>query len=125
MTARSPVAIFQEQAIREAISLNLETIAVIEEAFRLVSSQGIDKSPMMQVHVRDHGGQTCIKGAWVPAFEHFAVKLSSSYPRPPGANAAEPNGLSVLIESATGRVTACLLDNGYLTELRTAAAGAV
>jgi ornithine cyclodeaminase/alanine dehydrogenase-like protein (mu-crystallin family) len=79
----------------------------------------------MQIFARDHGGQSCIKGAWLAGLDYFAVKVSSIYPRQLGADAAEANGMLVLIESSTGRVRACLLDNGYLTQLRTAAAGAI
>src|SRR6266571_2029453 len=125
MSPRPPVAVFQEEAIRNAISSDRETIAAIGRAFgRFVSSEA-SMPPMMQILARDHGGQTCVKGAWMPDLEYFAVKLSSIYPRPPRADVAEANGMFVLIESATGRVRACLLDNGYLTQLRTAAAGAV
>ena len=125
MSPRPPVAIFQEEAIREVISIDRETIDVIEQAFCLSAKVEVSMPPMMQILTHGHGGQTCVKGAWMPGLEYFAVKLSSIYPRPPGMQAAEANGMFVLVESATGRIKACLLDNGYLTQLRTAAAGAV
>lgn len=122
---RPAVAVFQEQDLVEAIPLDKEVIAVIENVFARGAADGVCMPPVMQILARDFGGQCCIKGAWIAGLEYFAVKLSSIYPRQQGAACAEANGMFVLIESATGRVKACLLDNGYLTQLRTAAAGAV
>jgi ornithine cyclodeaminase/alanine dehydrogenase-like protein (mu-crystallin family) len=122
---RPAVAVFQEEDVVSALPLDAAVIAVIESVFARAAAGDVCMPPLMQILARDFGGQSCIKGAWIAGFEYFAVKLASIYPRQPGADAAEANGMFVLLESATGRVKACLLDNGYLTQLRTAAAGAV
>jgi ornithine cyclodeaminase len=113
MNSRPTALVFQENAIRRAISLGSGAIDVIENGFRHPGSAEVCIPPMMQIFTGDTSGQTCVKGAWMTGVEYFAVKLSSIYPRQPGADYAEPNGMFVLVETATGRVNACLMDNGY------------
>jgi ornithine cyclodeaminase len=122
---RPLVSVIQESAISEAMPLDREVVSVIEDAFARHASGEILNSPMMQILVPEFEGQTCVKGAFIPGCECLAVKISSTYPRQSGASVAEANGILVVIDASTGRVRACLLDNGYLTQVRTAAAGAV
>lgn len=123
MNPRLPVLIHEEAAIRRAVPLDLALIDHIGAVLAQASRGGFAMPPVMQVLAE--GGQTCAKGAWIAGYDRFAVKLSSIYPPTPGASQSEPNGLMCVLESATGRVRAVLLDNGYLTETRTAAAGAL
>jgi ornithine cyclodeaminase/alanine dehydrogenase-like protein (mu-crystallin family) len=122
---RPPVQIYQEADIRAVMPLGLPAIEAIERVFRILATNSFSMPPVMQVLVPDFGGQTCVKSAWISGLDAFAVKLSSIYPRPEGSDAAEANGMMAVVEASTGRVQAILLDNGYLTQLRTAAAGAV
>lgn len=124
-SARPPVSVYHEADIRSAITLGMSAIDAVEQAFGLIATNAFSMPPVMQVLVPDFGGQTCVKSAWISGLDAFAVKMSSIYPPPEGGGAAEANGMMTIIEAATGRVQAIMLDNGYLTQLRTAAAGAV
>lgn len=119
------VEIYPEAAIRAAVHLDMAAVDAVERGFAALATRAVSMPPIMQVFVGDNGGQTCVKAAWIADYPAFAVKLSSIYPPPPGADASEANGLMVLVEAATGRIAAALFDNGYLTQIRTAAAGAV
>ena len=56
----------------------------------------------------------------------FAVKISPGFfDNPKHRPSGTTSGLMVLFSSRTGMLEAVLLDNGYLTDIRTAAAGAV
>ena len=127
MTAqtRPLVVIYQEADIRAAMPLGLPAIDAVERVFGLIATNPYSMPPVMQVLVPDFSGQTCVKSAWISGMDSFAVKLSSIYPRSADADAPEANGMMAIVEAATGRVQAIMLDNGYLTQLRTAAAGAV
>ncbi|MDM7458507.1 MAG: ornithine cyclodeaminase family protein, partial [Paracoccus sp. (in: a-proteobacteria)] len=63
--------------------------------------------------------------AYVPGYQGFAVKISPGFFDNPARGLPSTSGLMVVLDSETGRPRAVLLDNGYLTDLRTAAAGAV
>ena len=66
-----------------------------------------------------------MKTAYVPGFDGFAIKISPGFFDNPKLGLPSVNGLMVYLSARTGLVEALLLDNGYLTNVRTAAAGAV
>ena len=55
----------------------------------------------------------------------FAVKIATGFPRNIGLGLPTSNGLMVVIDATTGVPLCLLLDEGYLTDLRTAIAGAI
>lgn len=61
----------------------------------------------------------------MPGLNGLAVKISPGFFDNSKIGLPSTNGLMVLLSSKTGLVRALLLDNGYLTNVRTAAAGAV
>ena len=60
-----------------------------------------------------------------PGIDGFAIKISPGFFDNPKLGLPSVNGMMVLLSAKTGLVEALLLDNGYLTDVRTAAAGAV
>ena len=81
--------------------------------------------PIMTLLVPDHNGEVCVKSAYVPGIDSFAMKMSPGFFDNPKLGLPSTSGLMVLFASKTGMLEALLLDNGYLTDVRTAAAGAV
>lgn len=68
----------------------------------------------------DYAAQVCIKSGYVTGADHFVVKVASGgHPLPSNS------GCMQVYSQHTGKLEALLLDDGILTELRTAAAGAV
>jgi ornithine cyclodeaminase len=61
----------------------------------------------------------------VPGIDGFAIKISPGFFDNPKLGLPSVNGMMVLLSAKTGLIEALLLDNGYLTDIRTAAAGAV
>jgi len=119
------ISIISEQEIRQLIPLDETAIAQIEKAYGWLSSETVIMPPVMQIDQRAVQGQTCVKSALVPSQPAFAAKVASIFPQN-RENGLPPNsGLMVLFNSRTGIVEAILLDNGYLTQIRTAAGGAV
>jgi len=66
-----------------------------------------------------------VKTAYIPGFDGFAIKVSPGFFDNPKLGLSSLNGLMILFSAKTGLVEAVYLDNGYLTDIRTAAAGAV
>jgi ornithine cyclodeaminase len=81
--------------------------------------------PIMSLPIHEHNGEVCVKTAYVPGVDSFAVKMSPGFFDNPKLGLPSTSGLLVLFSSTTGLLEALLLDNGYLTDVRTAAAGAV
>jgi len=69
---------------------------------------------------REYAAQTCVKSGYLTGASHYVIKVASGgHPLP------DNSGLMQLFSQKTGRLEAILLDEGVLTELRTAAVGAV
>ena len=66
-----------------------------------------------------------MKTAYVAGWDSFAVKVSTGFFKNPDLGIPSGNGFVSLLNSQTGQILAMFLDNGFLTTLRTAAAGAI
>jgi hypothetical protein len=96
---------------------------VIEKAFRRwPAGRGDAADP---VDGPAGGGEVDVKTAYIPGFDGFAIKVSPGFFDNPDLGLPSLNGLMILFSAKTGLVEAVFLDNGYLTDIRTAAAGAV
>jgi len=70
-------------------------------------------------------GDVHIKYGYVRGGEYYVVKIASGFAGNLTRGLPVTNGLMLLFRQATGELTAILLDEGYLTEVRTAVAGAI
>jgi ectoine utilization protein EutC len=119
------IAILTEKNLRQAVTLDARVLAVVEEAFRLLASGKVIMPPILSMEIEDAHGEVDVKTAYLPGFDNFAIKVSPGFFDNPKIGLPSLNGLMILFSAKTGLVTALLLDNGYLTDIRTAAAGAV
>jgi ornithine cyclodeaminase len=117
--------ILTEAELRGCVALDLDAVACVEDCFRALATQNVAMPPILRLDVPDHNGEVDVKTAYVPGIESFAIKISPGFFDNPKLGLASVNGLMVLLSARTGLVEAILLDNGYLTDVRTAAAGAV
>ncbi|MFC0271495.1 cyclodeaminase [Metabacillus herbersteinensis] len=117
--------IFTEQELKQYVQLNLEAITIIEEGFSKLANNEVEMPPIMRVDVHDQNGEVDVKTAYVKGKDMFAIKVSSGFFNNYKLGLPSGNGLMMLISTQTGIPQALLLDNGYLTEVRTAAAGAI
>lgn len=119
------VRIFTQEEIAAKIGLNQEILPVIEDAFTQLYEREVVMPPIMRVDIEESNGEVDVKTAYIPGKELFALKVSSGFFDNYKLGLPSANGLMMLISAKTGVPEALLLDNGYLTEIRTAAAGAV
>lgn len=119
------ITILTEAELRDCVSLDSETVAVVEQAFAALATGGVIMPPILSMDIPERHGEVDVKTAYVPGLPGFAIKMSPGFFNNPSLGLPSLNGLMVLFSSETGIVQAVLLDNGYLTDVRTAAAGAV
>jgi ornithine cyclodeaminase len=117
--------IFTEQELKQFIQLNQEAVKVVEDAFSKLAENEAVMPPIMRVDIEDQNGEVDVKTAYIKGKEMFAIKISSGFFNNYQLGLPSGNGMMILINTKTGVPEAVLLDNGYLTEVRTAAAGAV
>lgn len=119
------ITILTEADLRRTVHLNLEAIGVVENAFAALASGKVIMPPILSMAIPEANGEVDVKTAFIPGFDGFAIKVSPGFFDNPKLGLPSLNGLMILFSAKTGLVEALLLDNGYLTDVRTAAAGAV
>lgn len=103
---------------------HLDVLVLIDsqrEAF-IAASEGRARMPPVSV-IDLPGGSTHIKSGYLGG-EQFAVKVVSAFAST-GERSASSDGFVALCSARTGAVEALLLDGGWITDTRTAAAGVV
>lgn len=121
----SRIRILTERDLRAVVSLDISAVDCIEQAFLALATQPVAMPPILRLDIPEFRGEVDVKTAYVPGFDGFAIKVSPGFFDNPKLGLPSLNGLMILFSAKTGLVEALLLDNGYLTDVRTAAAGAV
>lgn len=117
--------IFSEEDIKQSVSINQKVIKVIEDGFTHLSNGNVTMPPIMRVDIAENNGEVDVKTAYIKGLDKFAIKISAGFFNNYQKGLPSGNGMMLLISTETGVPQALLLDNNYLTEVRTAAAGAV
>ncbi len=117
--------ILTEADLRAQVALDAAAVDCVEEAFAALATKAVVMPPILRLDLAEHNGEVDVKTAYVPGLDSFAIKISPGFFDNPKLGLPSLNGLMVLFSTRTGLVQAVLLDNGYLTDVRTAAAGAV
>jgi ornithine cyclodeaminase len=121
----STLTILTESDLRKIVQLDTEAVACVENAFHALATKPVVMPPILRLDIAEFRGEVDVKTAYVPGLDGFAIKISPGFFDNPKIGLPSTNGMMVLLSSRTGLVQALLLDNGYLTDVRTAAAGAV
>ncbi|MDU9024180.1 cyclodeaminase [Pseudomonas corrugata] len=121
----SQVTLLSEADLRSCVALDLPSIDAVEQAFVLLATAAVAMPPILRLDIPEHNGEVDVKTAYLPGLERFAIKVSPGFFDNPKLGLPSLNGMMMLLSARTGLLDALLLDNGYLTAVRTAAAGAV
>jgi ectoine utilization protein EutC len=119
------VTILTEAEIRKCVGMDQEAIAVVEEGFTRLANGEVTTPPIMRIDIPEHKGEVDVKTAYVRGLDSFAIKMASGFYENYLLGLPSGSGMMVIFSARTGFPEAVLLDNGYLTNVRTAAAGAV
>jgi ornithine cyclodeaminase len=113
-----------ETAIRAAIG-PAEALASAELAFSALARGQVELPPPMGLEVPAVDGEVHVKSAYLNGAPIFAVKIATGFYRNAQRGLATGSGLVLVFDADTGFPSLLLDDRGYLTDLRTAAAGAL
>ena len=101
----------------------LDLIPIIEEGFVAYSSGQALVPPVGELLLDK--GDVHIKYGYLRQGEHYVVKIASGFYDNPALGLPSSNGLMLLFSQQTGELASILLDEGHLTDIRTAVAGAI
>jgi len=109
----------------KSVLRNEEMLKVIEEGFVLHSLKEVVCPPVGHLNFENPRGDVHIKYGYIGGDDFYVVKIASSFYENPSKNLPSSNGLMLVFGQKTGDLRAILLDEGYLTDIRTGIAGAV
>lgn len=119
------IRILSEAQLRQVVGLNSDAVDCVEQGFAALARGEVSMPPILSLAIPENNGEVDVKTAYVKGLDSFAIKVSPGFFDNPGIGLPSTSGLMMLFSARTGVLEALLLDNGYLTDVRTAAAGAV
>jgi len=103
----------------------INVVEIIEVGFAAYSRGEVVVPPVGELIFEDPPGEAHIKYGYIKGDDFFVIKIASGFYHNPKLGVPSNQGLMLLFCQNTGSLKAILLDDGYLTAIRTAAAGAV
>ncbi|HSY81686.1 MAG TPA: hypothetical protein VK807_07990 [Gemmatimonadaceae bacterium] len=111
------MVVLREPAIRSLLD-PASCIAAVEQAFTAYATGGAELPGVIHLDVPEHRGEIHIKAGHLRGGNWYACKFASGF-------AGRNDGVVLTFDARTGAPAGILFDGGYLTDLRTAAAGAI
>ena len=100
-------------------------LEAMEQGFVAYSEGNTVIPPVAALHFDNPPGDCHIKYGYAKDGKYYVVKIASGFHDNPNLGLPAGNGLMLLFDKQTGELLSILLDEGYLTDLRTAAAGCI
>ncbi len=102
-----------------------EAITAVREALAAADRGGAIMPAPFGMHLPEADGEVHVKGAYLAGAPVFAVKTATGFYRNAERGLPVSGGMTMVHDATTGTLRLLIADGGLLTELRTAAAGAV
>lgn len=107
----------------KAVLPSLDLLPAIEQAFARYSAGEAIVPPVGELLLEN--GEVHIKYGCLAGDPYYVIKIASGFYGNPTLGLPSSNGMMLLFNQETGEAISILIDEGYLTDVRTALAGAV
>lgn len=104
---------------------NVDLIPIIEQGFVEHTNGQIISPPVGELIFDNPPGDAHIKYGYSKKSNYYVIKIASGFYKNPKLGLPSANGLILLFHKQTGLPSCLLNDGGYLTNVRTAIAGAI
>lgn len=102
---------------------SIDLISEIEKGFVAYSQNQAVVPPVGELLLEK--GEVHLKYGYLKNDDFYVIKIASGFYENSKLGLSSSNGLMILFKQATGELAAILLDEGHLTDVRTAIAGAI
>lgn len=116
--------IISRKQIEQIVSIPA-VLQAIEEGFVLYSRGETVIPPVASLHFDHPPGDCHIKYGYAKNGKYYVIKIASGFHDNPKIGLSAGNGLMLLFDKSTGELLSVLLDEGYLTDIRTGAPGCI
>ena len=103
----------------------IDVAKYVEEGFVAYSSGRVVVPPVGELIFDEPPGDTHIKYGYIRGDDYFVVKIASGFYENHRLKLPSGSGLMLLFSQKTGQPLSILLDEGFLTDVRTAVAGQI
>ncbi|TDO10577.1 MULTISPECIES: cyclodeaminase [Halomonas] len=117
--------VYHRDAIERTVGIDQAALRAVEAGFAALGRGEVVQPPILSMAIEEANGEVDVKTAHIRGAERFAIKVSSGFFDNPQLGLPSLNGLMLAFSARTGLVEAVLFDEGYLTMVRTALAGAI
>ena len=102
---------------------DIDLLPLIEEGFAQYSAGNAVVPPVGELLL--DGGDVLIKYGYIKGQPHYVIKIASGFYGNSALDLPGSQGMMLMFRQASGEPVCLLLDEGWLTEIRTAVAGAI
>ena len=124
MKEGNQVLVLTKEEIESVLTIE-DAIDTVEDGFKAYNSDRTVIPFPVALQVPDHNGDVHIKPGYVKGYSTYTIKIASGFYDNPKLGIPSSHGMLILFDSRTGFPVCFEVDRCYLTDLRTAAAGAV
>jgi alanine dehydrogenase len=118
------VLLLSEREIRDLMG-PAEALPAVRDAFVRMARGEAVLPGVIHLDIPKSGAEAHVKGAHLQGSGSFTIKVASGSYANPDRGLPTGSGIVLVFDATTGFPQAVLFDNGYLTDLRTGAAGAL
>jgi ornithine cyclodeaminase len=119
------MAAIYSRAQIESVIRPVDVVGAMEKAFAAYSRGEAVIPPVGHIDFAEPPGEGHIKYGYLRGGETFTVKIATGFYENSKRGLPSGDGVILVFSSQTGQLLTILQDQGYLTDMRTAAAGAV
>ena len=116
--------IIYESEIKKILS-DLDPLSLIRDGFIAYSAGKCVVPPVGELSFKNPPGDVHIKYGYIEGDDFYVIKIASGFFKNMDIGISNGQGMMLLFRQKTGECEAILLDNAYLTDVRTAIAGAI
>jgi ornithine cyclodeaminase len=118
------VKIFDRAQIVAALD-EAAALAAVEDGFRRMHAGQAQLTAVGHLGFTEPPGDAHVKGAYLAGDPVFVIKVANSFYRNPARGLPSSHGFMAVMDATTGQLLGLLNDEGWLTDQRTAMAGAI
>lgn len=104
---------------------NIDVIDAMRKGFIDYSNEKCVVPPVGELLIKENNGEAHIKYGYIKGGDYYVVKIASGFYNNHQLGLPSSQGIMLVFNQKTGVTEGVLLDEGYLTDVRTAAAGAL
>lgn len=109
----------------QALLPKIDVFETITKGFIAYSKGEAVIPPVGELIFEHPPGEVHIKYGYIKTAPYYVIKVASGFYQNPSIGLPSSQGLNLLFDKSNGQLIAILLDEGHLTDVRTAVAGAI